>query len=124
MKKVNLVLTIMVAAIFILTTSCGGNGDGDTSSSSNNPLVGEWTIVKATGMSADLNQGKKYTFDSDGNVNAAGGEYKYSMSNDTLSMDFGGQGQIILTWVVAHDGDNKMTLDNASDADQKLWLEK
>lgn len=121
MRKTNALLTLLAFTLALFFTSCGG------SSSKDNPIVGTWTITKAEGMAAASNQGVKYVFKDDGKATVGSGmmqsEYTYTISGDTLKMDFQGAGNIVLTWIYKIDG-NKMTLDNASDADQKFWLEK
>ena len=120
MKKTKLFLTVFVASMFMLLTSCGGG------SSSNNPsdnsIVGSWKIVKAEGTSASMNEGVIYEFNDDGSAKTGPTPYKYTTSSDTLVMDYNGEGSIVLTWVFSIDG-NKMTMENTS-SDQKFWLEK
>ena len=116
MKKTKLFLTVFVASMFMLLTSCGGG------SSDGNSIEGTWKIVKAEGSSASMNQGMEYVFNSDGSATTGSTPYKYTTSNDTLVMDYNGEGSIVLTWVFSIDGD-KMTMENTT-SDQKFWLEK
>ena len=116
MKKTKLFLTVFVASVFMLLTSCGGG------SSSDNPIVGSWKIVKAEGTSASMNEGMIYEFNTDGSAKTGPTNYKYTTSSDTLVMDYNGEGSIVLTWVFSIDGD-KMTMENTG-SDQKFWLEK
>ncbi len=120
MNKTNVIFSVFVAGIFMLLTSCGGG------SSSDNPIVGSWKIVKAEGVGASASQGMEYTFKDEGKAIAGSGmmesEYTYTVSNDTLSMDYQGLGTIVLVWTFTIDGD-KMTMKNTT-ADQEFWLEK
>lgn len=121
MSKSKLIFTALIIAFASFFTSCGG------SSSKDNPIIGSWTITKAEGAAAASNQGVNYIFNDDGKATVGSGimksEYTYTITGDTLKMDYQGQGSIVLTWIYKIEG-NKMTLDNASDAEQKFWLEK
>lgn len=115
-KKVNLIFSGLTAMFFLVLVSCGGG-------SSDNPIVGKWKVVKAEGTAASLNEGQEYVFKDDGKAVASNTDYTYTYANDTLKMDYQGAGSIIITWVCIIEG-AKMTLDNASNTKQTLWLEK
>lgn len=123
-KKVNLLLTSFTALVVLFLVSCGGKSEGKSETASNDgPLVGDWTVVKAEGIAAEANKGQVYEFKGDGSAKVSYSDYTYTLEKDTLKMDYEGQGQIVLVWKCTIDG-NKLTLDNATDADQTLWLEK
>jgi len=121
MKKQNLLFAVIVAMFFVFT-SCG---EGE--SSSDNPIAGKWKIVNAEGTAASLNLGMIYEFIDDGNATVGSGimasKYTYTTKNDTLTMNYNGGSDIVLTWIYKIDG-NKMTMENATDASQKFELEK
>ncbi len=121
MKKQNLLFTVIVA-MFLVFTSCG---EGEASSG--NSIIGKWKIINAEGTAASLNVGMVYEFNDDGNATVGSGimasKYTYTAKNDTLTMNYDGGSDIILTWIYKIDG-NKMTMENATDASQKFELEK
>lgn len=125
MKKLNLVFYSVIVTMIFFTVSCkdGGNSN-QVNSNSSNDIVGKWEIVKAEGDMADLNKGQIYEFSDDGTANISGiTNYDYKIIGDTLIMDYEGQGEIVLKWIIELNGDN-MTLDNASDAHQTFWFER
>ena len=121
MKKQNLLLPVLAVMLFMFASSCGVE-----SSSSDKPIVGNWKIVKAEGTSASLNQGIVYTFNDDGSATVGSGamtsKYTFTTEGDTLTMNYNGGTDIILTWTYKIDG-NKMTMKNIG-SDQKFELEK
>lgn len=131
MKKSNILLTIFTVVIFLFATACGGsktnNNEKGDETSNDSPIVGKWTIVKAEGSSASMNEGMVYLFNNDGTAKVGEGglssEYKYTFEDNKLSMDYNGEGKIVLEFSVKFEGDSKMTMDNIS-SDQKFWLEK
>ncbi len=122
MKKYNLLFTVFALTLFIFATSCGGG-----TSSSDNPIVGKWKIVKAEGTAASLNEGIIYEFKDDGNATVGSGimasKYTYTTEGNTLTMNYNGGTDIVLSWKFKIDG-NKMTMKNTTDVSQKFELEK
>ena len=114
---------IVILTIFYITLlSACNNGN----ISLNNPLVGVWKITKAEGTAASANKGIQYNFKANGNVTTGSGviesKYKYTINNDTLKMDYNGNGNIILQWIFTIN-ENKMTLKSIT-SNQQFWLEK
>lgn len=124
-KKVNVFFTALVALTVVFLVSCGGGKSKEKGESTSNdgPIVGKWEVTKAEGVAASANKGQVYAFSGDGSAKVSYSDYTYTLEGDTLKMDYEGAGQIVLVWVCKIDG-NKMTLDNATDAEQKLWLNK
>ncbi len=124
MNKLNVLFSTLTAVLIMLSTACGGGGE---SSSSDNPIVGEWKVVKAEGAAASSNEGMEYVFEDDGKAKVGSGvmstEYTYTTEGDLLTMNYQGGDKIVLTWKFKIDG-NKMTMENTTDESQKFELEK
>lgn len=123
MKNLNVIFKLFTVAIILTAMSCSSGSS--ESSSSDNPIVGTWTVVKAEGTAASANEGTKYAFSDDGKAKVGEGlmasECTYTIEGENLDIDF--SGGIVMKWKFKIDG-NKMTMENATDATQKFWLEK
>jgi hypothetical protein len=116
------IFTALIAVVVMLSTSCGSGGGSE----SGDPIVGTWTIVKAEGTASSSNEGTKYAFSDDGKVKVGEGlmasECTYTCEGEKLNIEF--PGGIVMKWIYKIEGDEKMTMENATDATQKFWLEK
>ncbi len=121
MKKFHISLSVFTVVMMLIFSACGGN-ESDSKKASH-PIVGKWEIVKAEGIAADMNKGQIYTFLSDGTAKISLFKYQYKFVGDTLFMDEGGHGEIVMKWIYKIDGD-KMTLDNTSDIKQTFFMER
>ncbi|GAB4123858.1 MAG: hypothetical protein OHK0045_03930 [Raineya sp.] len=86
-----------------------------------NKFVGSWEIIEAQGDMAELNKGVIYTFTND-EMSTSMAKGKYSLSGDTLIVNFEGLQQPF-KYIVGWDGE-KMKLDLLSSGGQKFVLEK
>ena len=81
MKKMCVFLSILVVANFIYCKK-----------TSNEPIVGIWEVVEATGIAADSNKGVIYEFDSDSNAKVGSGiltsKGKYAVQGNILTITY------------------------------------